>query len=318
MQAPTCLKKKKGIKNSLCSQDAQGGGVPAAFLTGGASRATGHPNGARAPGAPRSPLPQRNGAHGPAKPGPHRPRGPRHAAPRTAPAGPPGPGQGSAGPGPGPQHRPLSCAPDNLGPGGRPATCRATCDTGPASRTGRAGRRPCEGQPGAPHPDPASGTWIRTPDLDPHPAKTTRPRRENPAAGAAPTHRPARLRSPQPAAAAAPALPRGLPEGLRTPSAAPRRLQGARARAARGSLGDVVPRFCVASRPRVPAQLRVIPGPQSSVPGRPSMVPDQQLQRRLGTWWERKRSLPPKLRRVCCIENCILHALPVRLRFPQV
>lgn len=235
MQAPTCLKKKKGIKNSLCSQDAQGGGVPAAFLTRGASRATGHPNGARAPGAPRSPLPQRNGAHGPAKPGPHRPRGPRHAAPRTAPAGPPGPGQGSAGPGPGPQHRPLSCAPDNLGPGGRPATCRATCDTGPAARTGRAGRRPCEGQPGAPHPDPASGTWIRTPDLDPHPAKTTRPRRENPAAGAAPTHRPARLRSPQPAARSrrgsrAPSrTPRGAPDAERRPEAP---AGGARARRA--------------------------------------------------------------------------------------
>lgn len=155
MQGPTSFKKKrKHLKLTVlpgCAGRRRPRCAPDRLR---ASRATGHPNGARVPGAPRGPR-QRNGAHGSAEPGFHGPVGPRHAALRTAPAGPP-----RAGPlAPlWPSVRGTGLRPallDTPGPEGRPATCRATCDTGPGTRLGG---QDAASVTGSPSPDPASRT----------------------------------------------------------------------------------------------------------------------------------------------------------------
>lgn len=121
--------------------------------------------------------------------------------------------------------------PDTPGPEGRPVSCRATCDTGPAARVGRAGRRLSEGQPRNPRRTPHPGPRTLDPHSGPRPGPAARDDHAAQTRGENVQRRPHSPASspPQPAAAAAPALPHGLPEGPPPPSDAPSRLQGARA-----------------------------------------------------------------------------------------
>lgn len=218
------LKKKKILKLTAFP-GCEGRRRPPALLTGCASRATGHPNGARVQvrRAGRASAAEPTVPRGPDRTG----HPPRLAAPGTAPAG---PRRGRL-------WGPVSAAPDSV----------------QRSRTPTARR-------GGQSPAAPPATWVQPPGLDGPDAASARgspatragPRTPDPHSGPRPgpaarddhaaqtrgesgrsrPHSPASS-APQPAAAAAPALPHGLPEGPPPPSVAPSRLQGARASGAR-------------------------------------------------------------------------------------
>ncbi|XP_029068731.1 collagen alpha-1(I) chain-like [Monodon monoceros] len=222
-------------------------------------------------GAPRGPR-QRNGAHGSAEPGFHGPAGPRHAALRTAPAGPP-----RAGPlAPlWPSVRGTGLRPallDTPGPEGRPATCRATRDTGPGTRLGGQDAASVTGSPapraGPRIPDPARRTRTRSPRKRRRSGvrngRSAWPLLTGQLCSAARNRRGLRARS---------RTPRGGPRHQAAPR---RRRQGARASSA-GQPGRCGP---AALRRLPPAQCPGRPAwylyPQALCPGRPARYLDRQ------------------------------------------